>query len=106
LRGEMGGVAAKTRNDIPSDFLFRAGGDQSVRGYAYQSLGVSQGNAIVGGRYLGVATAEYTHWISSQWGAAVFYDVGNAVDSWKVTKAAQGYGMGARWKSPVGPLNL
>lgn len=106
LRGELGAVAAKTRNDIPSDFLFRAGGDQSVRGYAYQSLGVREGNAIVGGRYLGVATAEYTHWISSQWGAAVFYDAGNAVDSWKVTKAAQGYGVGARWKSPVGPLNL
>lgn len=106
LRGELGAVAAKTRNDIPTDFLFRAGGDQSVRGYAYQSLGVSEGNAIVGGRYLGVATAEYTHWISSQWGAAVFYDAGNAVDSWKTTKAVQGYGLGARWKSPVGPLNL
>lgn len=106
LRGELGAVAAKTRNDIPTDFLFRAGGDQSVRGYAYQSLGVKQGNAIVGGRYLGVATAEYTHWISSQWGAAVFYDLGNAVDSWQDTSAVHGYGLGARWKSPVGPLNL
>lgn len=106
LRGELGAVAAKTRNDIPTDFLFRAGGDQSVRGYAYQSLGVSEGNAIVGGRYLGVATAEYTHWISSQWGAAVFYDLGNAVNSWQATNAVHGYGLGARWKSPVGPLNL
>ncbi len=106
LKGELGAVAAKTRNDIPSDFLFRAGGDQSVRGYAYQSLGIREGNAIVGGRYLGVATAEYTHWISSQWGAAVFYDVGNAVDSWQTTRAMHGYGLGARWKSPVGPLNL
>lgn len=106
LRGELGAVAAKTRNDIPTNFLFRAGGDQSVRGYAYQSLGIREGNAIVGGRYLGVATAEYTHWISSQWGAAVFYDAGNAVDSWNDTSTVQGYGLGARWKSPVGPLNL
>lgn len=106
LKGELGAVVAKKREDIPSDFLFRAGGDQSVRGYAYQSLGVNLGGAIVGGRYLGVASAEYTHWLTSSWGAAVFYDVGNAVDNWRDNKAVQGYGVGARWKSPVGPLNL
>lgn len=106
LKGELGAVSARSRNDIPSDFLFRAGGEQSVRGYAYQSLGIRQGDAIVGGRYLAAATAEYTHWFAPRWGGAVFYDAGNAVDSWKNTALAQGYGIGARWKSPVGPLNL
>ncbi len=106
FRGELGAVVARVRQDIPTDVLFRAGGDQSIRGYAYQSLGVRQGNAIVGGRSLAVATAEYTHWFSSKWGSAIFYDVGNALDSWKSTKAVEGYGLGARWKSPVGPLNL
>ncbi|HSQ04472.1 MAG TPA: POTRA domain-containing protein, partial [Burkholderiales bacterium] len=51
LRGEAGIVLATSRFGIPSSFLYRTGGDQSVRGYAYQSIGVTQGNAIVGGRY-------------------------------------------------------
>lgn len=106
LRGDAGVVAAPSRDGIPSDFLFRAGGDQSVRGYAYQSLGLKQGSAIVGGRYLGVASAEYVHWLMPKWGAAVFLDAGNAADDLKDFRAARGYGAGVRWKSPVGPLNL
>jgi len=106
LRGELGATLARSRQGIPSDFLFRAGGDQSVRGYAYQSLGVQEGAAVVGGRYLGVASAEYVHWLRPAWGAAVFYDVGTAADDLGEFKPVQGYGAGARWKSPVGPLNL
>lgn len=106
LRGEMGATLAQSRQGIPSDFLFRAGGDQSVRGYAYQSLGVKEGDAVVGGRYLGVASAEYVHWLQPAWGAAVFYDVGTAADEPGEFKPVQGFGAGARWKSPVGPLNL
>ncbi|TCV89058.1 autotransporter assembly complex protein TamA [Sulfurirhabdus autotrophica] len=106
LRGEFGMVAAKSRDGIPSDFLFRTGGDQTVRGYGYQTLGVHDGNAVLGGRYLTVASAEYVHWLSSQWGAAVFVDGGNAADSLNGLKPVYGYGAGARWKSPVGPLNL
>ena len=106
LRVEAGMVAAASRAGIPSGFLFRAGGDQSVRGYAYQSLGLKQGAAVVGGRYLGVASAEYVHWVMPKWGAALFFDAGNAVDEVKEFKAVQGYGAGMRWKSPVGPLNL
>ncbi len=106
LRGELGGVLASSRDGIPSEFLFRAGGDQSLRGYDYQSLGVRQGDAVVGGRYLAIASAEYVHWLTPKWGAALFYDVGDAVDSLRDYKAVQGYGVGARWRSPVGPLNL
>lgn len=106
FRGEAGVVAAPSRDGIPTDFLFRAGGDQSVRGYAYQSLGVAEGDAIVGGRYLATASAEYVHWLSSKWGMAAFIDAGNAVDDLNNFEIAQGYGVGARWKSPVGPLNM
>jgi len=106
LRGELGATLAAARQGIPSDFLFRAGGDQSVRGFAYQSLGVSEGDAIVGGRYLGVASAEYVHWLKPNWGAALFYDVGAAADQLRDFSLFHGYGAGARWRSPVGPLNL
>ncbi len=106
LRAEGGRVFAPNRTGIPSDYLFRTGGDQSVRGYAYQSLGVTEGDAVVGGRYLAVGSAEYVHWLTPKWGAAVFYDLGNAADSLTDLKPVHGYGVGARWKSPVGPLNL
>lgn len=106
LHGELGMVAARSRNGIPSDFLFRTGGDQTIRGYAYQSLGVTQGQGIVGGRYLALASAEYVHWFTPAWGAAIFIDSGNAADTPSSLKPVYGYGTGARWKSPVGPLNL
>jgi len=106
LHSELGVVTAKSRNDIPSDFLFRTGGDQTVRGYAYQSLGVHEGNAVVGGRYLAIGSTEYVHWLSGSWGAAVFFDAGNAIDTLDGLNAVYGYGAGARWKTPVGPLNF
>lgn len=106
LRGEVGAVAASSRDGIPADFLFRAGGDQTVRGYAYQSLGVKDGNAIVGGRWLAVASAEYVHWLTPEWGAALFLDAGDAADTAGGLDPAIGYGLGARWKSPVGLLGL
>jgi translocation and assembly module TamA len=104
LRAELGATLAQSREGIPQDFLFRAGGAQSVRGYRYQSLGVREGGAVVGGRYLAVASAEYIHWFSPQWGGAVFVDAGDAADDRRALKPAVGYGAGARWKSPAGPL--
>lgn len=106
FRSELGYVAAKSSDLIPSDFLFRTGGDTSVRGYAYQGIGIEKGESIVGGRVLGVVSAEYIHWINSQWGAAAFIDAGDAADTLPEFKLKQGYGVGARWRSPVGPLNI
>lgn len=106
LRGEAGAVLADSRRGIPTDYLFRTGGDQSVRGYAYQSIGVPAGQAVVGGRWLAVGSAEYVHWFDEQWGGALFLDVGDATDEPDDFAFRTGYGIGARWKSPVGPLNL
>lgn len=106
LRGELGIVFARSSDGIPSEFLFRTGGDLSVRGYAYQSLGVTAGDAIVGGRYLATGSVEYTHWLTPAWGAALFYDLGNATDTPQNFRPVAGYGAGARWRSPIGPVNL
>jgi translocation and assembly module TamA len=104
VRGEFGAVGSGDKNGVPSTFLFRAGGDQSVRGYAYQELGVPVGSAITGGRYLFTASAEYDWWFKPPYGAAIFYDAGNAADNFSDLKPKVGYGVGARWRSPVGPL--
>lgn len=101
-RAEGGMVNGK--NSAPAAFLFRAGGDQSVRGYAFQSLGVQEGDAIVGGRYLATGSVEVVQWLTKQWGAAAFIDFGNAANSIQDLKPVYGYGLGARWKSPVGPI--
>ncbi|MCC7218573.1 MAG: BamA/TamA family outer membrane protein [Burkholderiales bacterium] len=106
FRAEAGAVLAQSRVGIPSNFLFRTGGDTTVRGYAYDSLGVEQGDAIVGGRYYAVASAEATHWINASWGIAAFVDAGNAVDNLPDFRFAVGYGVGARVRTPIGPFRL
>lgn len=106
LRGEAGALGSKEKEGVPEAFLFRAGGDQSVRGYGFQELGVRQGEATVGGRYLLTGGAEYQYWFKPPWGVAFFVDAGNAADSVKELKPKLGYGIGARWRSPVGPINV
>ncbi|MDP1596005.1 MAG: autotransporter assembly complex family protein [Methylotenera sp.] len=101
-RAEIGMVNGK--NSAPVAFLFRAGGDQSVRGYGFQSLGVAEADAIVGGRYLTTGSVEVVQWLTPQWGAAMFVDFGNAANTLQDLKPVYGYGLGARWKSPVGPI--
>ncbi|MGH8854090.1 MAG: autotransporter assembly complex protein TamA [Telluria sp.] len=106
LRGEFGAVAAKDKIGVPGTFLFRAGGDQSVRGYGYRELGVRENGAIVGGKYMATASAEYQYWFRPPWGVAVFYDAGNAGDKVGDLHPKSGFGVGARWRSPVGPINV
>jgi translocation and assembly module TamA len=106
LRGEAGHVIVDDPALVPNEFLFRAGGVGSVRGYAYQSLGVRQGSATTGSTELLVGSAEYVRWLTDTWGAAVFYDVGDADDNLRKVRLARGYGVGARWRTLAGPLAL
>jgi translocation and assembly module TamA len=106
LRTELGRTFTDHREFIPEDFLFRAGGARSNRGYAFQSLGVEEGQAVVGGRYMATGTVEYVHWLNDTWGAAAFVDVGDASDSSSDWKANPSYGIGARFRTPAGPFAL
>lgn len=106
LRGEAGHTVADDIERVPNEFLFRAGGAGSVRGYPYQSLGAKTGSATLGSRSLVVGSAEYVHWFGSEWGGAVFYEVGDADDRLLDVTWAKGYGVGARWKTIAGPLAL
>ena len=109
VRGELGVVAGSDTDTLPSSLLFRAGGQGSVRGYGYQSLGVQQVDAIVGGRYLATGTIEGIHWLGPKypnWGAALFVDAGNAGNRLADLEPVLGVGVGARWRSPVGVLDL
>ena len=103
-RLEVGMVTGAS--SVPATYLFRAGGDQSVRGYAFQSLGVKEADAIVGGRILLTGSSEIVQWLTPAWGAALFMDFGNAANRWKDYDPALGYGLGVRWRSPIGPVGV
>jgi translocation and assembly module TamA len=106
LRGNFGATETSGFDRLPSTIRFFAGGSQSVRGYAYESLGPEDSSGdVVGGRYLLTSSVEIEHYFSDNWGAAVFLDTGNAIDSLG-DKLEQGAGFGLRWKSPVGPVRI
>ena len=106
-RIELGQVFAASDVDVPETQRFRAGGDDSVRGYAWRSLTPQVAGVDVGGRVLGTASLEIARPVSetlpSVWWAA-FVDAGNAATGWGDFKPAWGAGLGVRWRSPVGPL--
>ncbi len=106
FRAEAGAVIAGDTLGIPQSMLFRTGGSTSVRGYDLESLGVEAGDAVLGGRYLLVASAEYTHWFRERIGGALFVDAGNARDDLHDFPLALGLGAGVRAASPIGPLRF
>lgn len=123
LRTELGVTETDNVDQLPASVRFFAGGDASVRGYEYKSLGptrtISEGddfvgplenpNAItevIGGNNLLVTSIEYDYrFEDSNWVAAVFYDQGNAADDTKID-VKRGAGVGLRWISPIGPIRI
>jgi translocation and assembly module TamA len=109
FRGEAGEVFTRNVIGIPDTLLFRAGGDDSVRGYAYRTLGPTTAGVVTSGRTLLTASAEIARPISARYPAiwwAAFVDAGNAADRWTELRPVFGYGVGVRWRSPVGPLRV
>lgn len=108
-RIEAGNIFAANNVGVPDTLLFRAGGDDSVRGYAYRTLGPLVDGAVTSGRVMFTSSAEIARPISAQrpafWWAA-FVDAGNAANHWNELELAWGYGVGMRWRSPVGPLRV
>ncbi len=105
-RLDLGGTWIEDFATLPSSLRFYAGGDQSVRGYAYNSLGPTDANGdVTGGPYLLVGSLEYEHRLLARWGVAAFFDAGNALDDFS-GPYYRGAGIGARWKSPVGLIRL
>jgi translocation and assembly module TamA len=112
LRAEAGAVIARDGIALPSTQLFLTGGDSSVRGYGYRDLGVTLPDGkITAGRYLTVGSVEWQRPIivagrMTDWEGTVFIDAGAVADKPAELRAKVGVGIGARWKSPVGPLQI
>ncbi|MGO4392038.1 autotransporter assembly complex family protein [Variovorax sp. M-6] len=112
LRAEAGAVSAADRAQIPSTLNFLTGGDTTVRGYGYRSIGaVKPDGQVIAGRYLGVASVEWQRPFVydgklTAWESTVFVDVGAVADRPADLAAKVGVGVGARWASPIGPVQM
>ena len=106
-RFNIGTTVVKDFDRLPKSLRFFSGGGNSVRGYAFESLGeLNSNNRVVGGKQLLDLSLEYQYPVSEQWSAALFVDAGNAFDSWNDVDLKVGVGFGARWRSPVGPVRI
>lgn len=108
-RVEAGEVFANSATGVPDQLLFRAGGQDSVRGYAFRSLGPIVNGVVTSGRMLATASIElarpFVARLPEVWGA-VFFDAGNAANRWQDLKPVYSVGPGVRWRSPVGSLRI
>jgi translocation and assembly module TamA len=108
-RIELGQVLSRADVMVPDLLRFRAGGDGSVRGYSYRSLTPQVNGVDTGGKVLFTASAEAAHQIVDSMPlllGAVFIDAGRSATRWSDLKPAVGYGVGLRYRSPVGPVKL
>jgi translocation and assembly module TamA len=105
-RATLGTTEVSDFNYLPSSLRFFAGGDSSIRGFDYESLG-PKGNdgQVEGGRYLAVGSIEYEHLFWNNWGGAIFSDFGNALNSWS-DPLEYSLGVGIRWRSPIGLIRV
>ncbi|HEY0720934.1 MAG TPA: autotransporter assembly complex family protein, partial [Gammaproteobacteria bacterium] len=74
-RADLGASKVAQFQELPVSQRFFAGGDFSVRGYAYNSLGPTDANGkVVGGKHLLVGSVEYDHYVGKRFGVAAFLD--------------------------------
>ncbi|MEO7326211.1 MAG: autotransporter assembly complex family protein [Dokdonella sp.] len=121
-RGSFGATKVGDFEKLPPELRFFAGGDRSIRGYSFQTIGaplpddqIAQAQArcaafpkrtcqtlVIGGKNLAVASAEYEYYFKPNWGIATFIDTGDAFSSFGDYRQKIGTGFGLRWRSPVG----
>lgn len=105
-RAEAGASVVDSIDELPASNRFFAGGDNSVRGYKYKSLGPTDNSGdVIGGKYLAVGSVEFNYRFIDKWYGAVFWDAGNAFNDWPMD-AKSGIGVGIRWASPVGMVRV
>jgi translocation and assembly module TamA len=112
VRAEIGSVVSRDTSNLPATQLFWTGGDNSVRGYAPNSIGVTDEDGLnLPGRYLAAGSLEWQRPIrrkgqTTDWESAVFVDAGAVANDTGQLQPQIGYGVGARWRSPVGPVRI
>lgn len=103
---QFGALKSNDYDRVPVSQRFFAGGDRSIRGFAYRQISpTNAAGEAVGGRFLEVISAEYNYRFLDRWSFAIFSDAGRAFND-KDTRYSVGAGIGIRWQSPVGPFRI
>lgn len=106
-RGTLGATMVDDFAKLPPELRFFAGGDRSIRGYAYQTIGPRDADGkVIGGEFISVASAEYEYYFKPNWGIATFVDFGDAFSGRSDFDLKIGTGVGVRWRSPVGMVRV
>jgi translocation and assembly module TamA len=106
-RLEVGATWIDVPEDLPASLRYFAGGDQSIRGYDYRSLGPLNDNGeVIGGKQLVAGSVEIDFQVRDTWRVAVFADSGNAFNNSSDVDFRHGVGVGLRWLSPIGPVRI
>jgi len=101
LRGEVGAALVHDLHDLPGIYRFFAGGDRSVRGFAFNSLSPDG----TGGRYLLVGSTEVVRDLPWNLAVATFFDFGNAFNDLHV-RLQDAAGVGLRYRLPGVSIGL
>jgi translocation and assembly module TamA len=106
LRSAVGIGIVSNADALPASQRFFAGGDQSVRGYSFNSLGPrdADGNNI-GGRHLLFGSAEAERLVWGRFALAAFLDAGNAFNDFDEGLEAS-VGLGVNVHTPIGTLRV
>jgi translocation and assembly module TamA len=108
LRGLAATILGASNLDLPPDQRLYAGGSNTVRGYAYQSLGPQfPDRKPIGAKSVDAGTVEFRQRIGEDWGTAVFVDGGQAGTGAPFTgKLFAGAGIGARYYTAIGAVRV
>lgn len=105
-RGSLGATLVDSIDSLPPSLRFYTGGDSTVRGYGYKSIGTEDSSGtVIGGRYLVVGSVEVERVVAENWSLATFWDVGTATDDLSLD-FSQGVGAGIRFRLPFGQVRL
>ncbi len=105
-RGSLGATAVDAIDVLPPSLRFYTGGDNTLRGYGYKSIGTRDSSGeIIGGKYLVLGSIEVEKTVYEQWSLAAFWDVGTATDDLNLN-FHQGVGCGVRFRLPFGQIRL
>ena len=106
VRGHVGATEEREFEELPASVRFFAGGDNSVRGYDFDTLGpVDADGNVIGGSSLATGSFEFEQPLRARWSLAFFVDAGNAFAGSRID-AKTGAGIGGRWQSPLGPIRI
>lgn len=105
----LGSLTGASRDALPADERFYAGGGGSVRGYAHQTVSPLVNNHPVGGRSILDLSVELRWMAAKNIGLAAFVDGGNAFESEYPDfreSLLWGAGVGFRYHTPIGPFRI